>query len=73
MARVPHCIAEGKTPEDAIRHGREALEACLVTIANLENAFRNRSQQPAADSGVKEFPGACMRVWSSVPSGKVLA
>lgn len=30
---VPYCIADGKTAGEAIRHGREALEACLVTIA----------------------------------------
>jgi antitoxin HicB len=30
---VPHCIADGKTADEAIRNGREALEACLVTIA----------------------------------------
>jgi len=30
---VPHCIADGKTADEAIRHGREAREACLVTIA----------------------------------------
>jgi antitoxin HicB len=30
---VPYCIADGKTADAAIRHGREALEACLVTIA----------------------------------------
>ena len=32
-ADVPYCIEDGKTPDEAIRHGREALEACLVTIA----------------------------------------
>jgi len=32
-ADVPYCIADGKTAGEAIRHGREALEACLVTIA----------------------------------------
>lgn len=30
---VPYCIADGKTPADAIRHGRKALEACLTTMA----------------------------------------
>lgn len=30
---VPYCIADGKTTDEAIRHGRAALEACLVTIA----------------------------------------
>jgi antitoxin HicB len=30
---IPYCIADGKTAGEAIRHGREALEACLVTIA----------------------------------------
>lgn len=30
---VPHCIADGKTAGEAIRHGREALEVCLITIA----------------------------------------
>jgi antitoxin HicB len=30
---VPYCIADGKTAGEAIRHGRVALEACLVTIA----------------------------------------
>jgi antitoxin HicB len=30
---VPYCIADGKTAGEAILHGREALEACLVTIA----------------------------------------
>jgi antitoxin HicB len=30
---VSYCIADGKTAAEAIRHGREALEACLVTIA----------------------------------------
>lgn len=30
---VPYCIADGKTAEEAIHHGRTALEACLVTIA----------------------------------------
>jgi antitoxin HicB len=46
---VPRCIADGKTPEDAIRHGREALEACLATIAD----FGERVPQPssAASSG----------------------
>jgi len=46
---VPHCIADGKTPEEAIRHGREALEACLVTIAE----FGKRIPQPesATSSG----------------------
>jgi antitoxin HicB len=29
---VPYCIADGKTAGEAIRHGREALEACLVTL-----------------------------------------
>lgn len=32
---VHYCIADGKTPEDAIRHGREALEACLATMAEF--------------------------------------
>jgi len=30
---VPYCIADGKTTDEAIAHGRQALEACLVTIA----------------------------------------
>jgi antitoxin HicB len=30
---VPYCIADGKTAGEATLHGREALEACLVTIA----------------------------------------
>jgi antitoxin HicB len=30
---VSYCIADGKTTEEAIGHGRQALEACLVTIA----------------------------------------
>jgi antitoxin HicB len=30
---VPYCIADGKTATEAIRHGREALDACLTTIA----------------------------------------
>jgi antitoxin HicB len=30
---VQYCIADGKTPEEAIRHGRVALEGCLVTLA----------------------------------------
>jgi antitoxin HicB len=33
---IPYCIADGKTAAEAIRHGREALEACLVTIAESE-------------------------------------
>lgn len=32
---VPHCIADGKTPEEAIHNGREALEACLATLAEF--------------------------------------
>lgn len=39
---VPHCIADGKTAEDAIRHGRKALQACLATIAE----FSERVPQP---------------------------
>ncbi len=30
---LPHCIADGRTPEDALRHGRKALEACLAALA----------------------------------------
>jgi len=30
---VSYCIADGKTAEEAIRNGRTALGACLVTIA----------------------------------------
>jgi antitoxin HicB len=41
---VPHCLADGQTPEEAIRHGREALEACLVTIAE----FGKRVPQPGS-------------------------
>jgi antitoxin HicB len=41
---VPHCIADGKTPEDAISRGREALEACLMTIAE----FGRRIPQPGS-------------------------
>ncbi len=29
---VPYCIADGKTTEAAIHHGRQALEACLATL-----------------------------------------
>ena len=29
----PYCIADGKTADEAIRHGRVALEACVDTIA----------------------------------------
>src|SRR5262245_3684422 len=29
---VPYCIADGKTPDDAIRNWRVALEGCLVTL-----------------------------------------
>jgi antitoxin HicB len=32
---IPHCIADGETSEEAIRNGREALEACLVTLAEF--------------------------------------
>jgi len=32
---VRYCIADGKTPEDAIRNGRKALEACLATMAEF--------------------------------------
>lgn len=34
---VPYCIADGKTPEDAIRHGKVALEGCLLAIAESGN------------------------------------
>ena len=30
---VPWCVADDKTAEEAIRHGREALDSCLRTIA----------------------------------------
>jgi antitoxin HicB len=32
---VHYCIADGRTPEDAMRHGRKALEACLATMAEF--------------------------------------
>jgi antitoxin HicB len=41
---VSNCIADGKTPEEAIRHGRVALEACLATLAE----FGKRIPQPGS-------------------------
>ena len=39
---IPNCIADGETPEEAVRRGREALEACLATLAE----FGRRIPQP---------------------------
>ena len=36
---VPYCVADGKTPEDAIHHGRVALEGCLVTLSAARQAI----------------------------------
>lgn len=36
---VPHCMADGNTPEDAIRHGTMVLEGCLLAIAESGNAM----------------------------------
>lgn len=30
---VPYCVADGATPEAAIRHGRVALEGCLIALS----------------------------------------
>jgi antitoxin HicB len=44
---IHHCMADGKTPEDAIRNGREALEACLATMAEFGKRI------PPPDSSVQ--------------------
>jgi antitoxin HicB len=33
---IPNCIADGKTVEEAVRHGLQALEACLSTLAEFQ-------------------------------------
>ena len=32
---IPNCIADGRTVEEAVCHGRESLEACLATLAEF--------------------------------------
>jgi antitoxin HicB len=32
---VPYCVADGETPEEAVRNGREALRATLETLAEM--------------------------------------
>ena len=36
---VPYCVADGKTPEDAIHHVRAALEGCLLTLSAARQAI----------------------------------
>ena len=59
---VPHCIADGKTAGEAIRHGREALEACLVTIAESGRPIPapgiQREQRAVASACPEEPPHA---------------
>ena len=47
---VRYCIADGKTPEDAVRNGRKALEACLAIMAEFGKRI------PPPDSSVQGGP-----------------
>jgi predicted RNase H-like HicB family nuclease len=67
---IHYCIADGKTPEDAVRNGRKALEACLATKLNSASASRRQIPRCKAANGVSASPKAFTPVWSNARNAK---
>ena len=43
---IPSCIADGKTAEEAIRHGRKVLEASPATLAEFAKRIPRLKYEP---------------------------
>jgi predicted RNase H-like HicB family nuclease len=58
----PGCIADGESPEEAMREGADALTAYTRTLQQWGARCRTRTRTHSAANGGSEFPGRCMRL-----------